>query len=148
MPATDGDATPTSQTSQSSSLKVPEVIHLSGIEHLLHNAAQRRGQGEGATQAGVALVQAANHYGAVEGLPDDQKAMVVQVLKSLAEQFAAQGARCIKEQNVLLGQWMESRKASTPASKVPPPLPPVRIGWVIRAWRATVVPAWRWAFAK
>lgn len=148
MQDTDGDATPTSQTSQSSSLKVPEVIHLSGTEHLLHNAAQRRGQGEGATQAGAALVQAANHYGSVEGLPDDQKAIVVQVLKSLAEQFAAQGAQCRKEQDTMLGQWMLARKATTPASKGPPPLPPVRIGVVVRAWRAVVVPVWRWAFAK
>ena len=140
MPATDGDVTPTSQTNQSSLPNQPELIHLSAVEHLLHNAAQRRGQGEGAAQAAAELTKAATHYKQVEGL-----AQVEQVLAKLATQFGMQATQCQQQQNAMLGQWIVARKASDEASD---PVTPRRVGWAVRAWRATVGRAWDWAFAK
>lgn len=137
---TDGDATPTSRTNQSSLPSQPELIHLSAVEHLLHNAAQRRGQGEGAAQAAAALTKAAAHYKA-EGAPEK----VEQVLKQLATQFGMQATQCQQQQNVMLGQWIVARRVSDEPSDG---VAPRRVGWAVRAWRATVARVWDWAFAK
>lgn len=141
VPATDGDVTLTSQTNQSSLPNQPELIHLSAVEHLLHNAAQRRGQGEGAAQAAAELTKAAAHYKKAGG----PSAQVEQTLKQLATQFGMQATQCQQQQNVMLGQWIVARRASGESSDAAAPR---RVGWAVRAWRATVARAWDWAFAK
>ncbi len=144
MPATDGGVPPTSPANRSSLPNQPEIVTLSAVEHLLHNAAQRRGQGEGAAQAAEALTQAANHYAAQPGDPA-QVAAVEEILRKLSRQFGQQATRCQREQNQMLGQWIIARNSvGAPAEAAAPR----RIGWAVRAWRATVARTWSWAFAK
>ena len=122
----------------------PELVTLSPTEHLLHSAAQCRGQGEGLAQSGAALVQASAHYKA-QDFPAEQRAAVCQILEQLSAQLSAQSAIAKDQQNVLLGQWMVARGApDSPADAIAPR----RVGWAVRAWRASVSRAWAWAFAK
>lgn len=122
----------------------PELVTLSPVEHLLHNAALRRGQSEGASESAVALMRASAHYKAQE-MPDEVKVVVSQILEQLSAQLTAQATQAKQEQNVLLGQWIMARKA---ASEVSGGVTPRRIGWAVRAWRATVRPLWAWVFAN
>ena len=114
----------------------PELVTLSPQEHMLHNAAQCRGQGEALEQVAIQLGQASAHYQS-----DDIKG----ALDQLAAQVSKHAAECKARQNVLLGQWIIARGASDEASE---DLAPRRVGWAVRLWRATVARAWDWAFAK
>ncbi len=145
--ASSGDAKPMSQPNPSLPQK-PELVTLSPEEHLLHNAALCRGQGEGMAQSSVALMSASAHY-KKQDFPDAQKVVVCQILEQLSAQLSAQAAKSQQDQHVRLGQWMVARNASAGQPDSPPDaVIPHRVGWAVRAWRATVGRAWTWTFAK